>query len=533
MRRVVAGLFVTGLVLAALGSFSVNGPSVTIGGNFLRLDQFATPGTGVTQNYFVDGALGSDAASCKSSGTGACATVPGSLSKIPKVIRDLTTLTIASGNYGGFVVSGFSTDESYTTTSAGLLIQGTLANSTLASGTNSGTATGGTPGSGQTFGTLIDTGSGGWTVNDLTGRLLCTSNSNPANSCFPIESNTSTTVTIVGGNGVAGFVTPINGTTYTISDSATIINTAATLTGTPFAAAQTNRAGIIAIDNGSLGGRAGFITFKNIMVANSTGNFGVVFGGLGSYALVQMQVRPTGNSAAVSGSGAASSNPNPGAPTLLIQSSDIYLASPSTSSVVNWGSLMPLTGLGVQIRGNSTSAAQFGLLAIGPPSFSEWEITGTTNGLWLFGTGVGTSLNSGRINCSTYVSSTAFTIGNSTTVAGVAGILVQTGVGPIDHVNITVCDTGLLVDGAASAEVHGLTGSVGSQLIHVMNGGYVGVNQVNLTPASVTVGDGGPNVDLFVNLDGTVVTDAGTDLGVTQNLNKCLVSPQGSIACGR
>jgi hypothetical protein len=484
--------------------------------------------------YFVDGTLGNDANLCTSSGSGACLTIAGGLSKIPKVLRHLTTLSIAAGTYAGFVVSGFACDEGLQQSSGGLLITSTLATSTLATGSASGTATGGSAGGNQIFGTLINSGAT-WTTNDLTGRFLCTSN---ALNCVLIESNTSTTITIVGTTAI-GWVTPVGGvTTYQIMDPAAVINTPATLPPGPtnaafLNAAVSNRAGVIVLDN-TCSARSSMVTFQNLRVAPSTGG-GFEFGGSAGYALVQVQVRPTASTArGIRSASGVVSGPF-SAPNLELFATDIF-PSASSNPGIFWDSSSYMSLSGTFIRGISSGGkSQFCIDTATSINFQFDEISGCPNGIRFRGpTTSNSQVGSGRIYCGSFASTVGIAIGNTTTGAGnnTNGVAAQVGGNFIDHIDLAVCDVGVLVDGNSSAEVHGLNGTVGSTIVSAINGGYIGVNPANMTPASITSFDGG---GLFANIDnGFIMTDAGTDFGIFQGLGICAVNlGQGTRICGR
>lgn len=183
---------------------------------------------------FVD-PTGSDSNDCASTGAGACLTIQGAINKVPKILRHRATIVAATGSFAAFNVSGFTTDISTQQTTAGLLIDGTLTNSTVATGTATGTATAGSAGSTDTFGTLTDSGQT-WAVNDLRGRFLVLTGGTGIGQAKAITSNTATAITIVGLFSPA----PIAGTTYAIQDSTSLITTCGTMppsaTGTQLAA---------------------------------------------------------------------------------------------------------------------------------------------------------------------------------------------------------------------------------------------------------------------------------------------------------
>lgn len=169
--------------------------------------------------YFVD-PTGNDSNACTTSGVNACLTIQGAINKSPKQLMNRVTINVAAGNYAGFLVAGFVQDNSIQSVTGGLLIQGTLVNSTnLISGTATGIATSGTPASGSTWGTLTDA-TQNWTINDLRGRFLAITSGTGASTLLfkVISSNTATMITTIG----TGF-TPDATSHYAIQDAASII----------------------------------------------------------------------------------------------------------------------------------------------------------------------------------------------------------------------------------------------------------------------------------------------------------------------
>jgi hypothetical protein len=488
--------------------------------------------TTAAMSLFVDGTLGNDSNACTSTGAGACLTFNGALAKAPKLLRHLVTITGAAGaSYPGMLVTGFNCDLSQGATQVGLLVQGTLVASTLATGSTNGTATGGTTGTGQVLSTLTDSGAT-WTTNDLTGRMLCTSNSSPAGLCFPIESNTSTVISLVQIPGISGWVAPVGGvTTYSIVDSATVITGAANMpgTGSPFITQQLTRGGIVAMDNGCTG-RDGTITFQSIMVANTVGGRGVLLGGNGSYMLNQMQVRPTVSTSNALTGQQAFVGLGLGAPQLTIFNSDFLV--PGSGTGISWTANGFLDMWGSQVRANSTTAGQFGIISSAPLDMQGFEITGFPNGLWVQGAATGTALiAAGRINCSTYTNSLGVDVGWSTTLTSnnPNGFGPIVGMNPIDHINFTVCGIGIQVDGLCSAEIHGMSGSFGTHALNAKNGAHLGLNEVNL--GGLSIGDGGTAAQCFVSIDNALLcSTSNADFAA----NFCLAnSGTGSSACGR
>lgn len=163
---------------------------------------------------------GNDSNACTGTGTAACLTVQGAINKVPKRLTYRATITIGAGSFGNFSVSGFSTDIGIQRTTSGILIDGTLANSTgLATGTASGTATAGSAGSTNVFGTITD-GTQSWTTNNLQGRFLTVTGGTGALQVKTICSNSPTVITVCG-----NWTAPTAGSTYAIQDSTTLINT--------------------------------------------------------------------------------------------------------------------------------------------------------------------------------------------------------------------------------------------------------------------------------------------------------------------
>lgn len=184
--------------------------------------------------FYVD-PTGNDSNPCTSSGASACLTIQAAINKAPKMLRHQVTVNVAAGSYKGFYVSGFTMDPSVQQSNGGILIDGTISNSTtLATGTATGTATSGSTGSGVTFGVLNDTGQA-WTVNDLRGRFVTITAGTGAGQFFVIDTNTATSLT------VAGFFSAIDATSvYAIQDATSLITTAITGPPSPTAAGTAN-----------------------------------------------------------------------------------------------------------------------------------------------------------------------------------------------------------------------------------------------------------------------------------------------------
>jgi hypothetical protein len=200
MARLLAFLF----VLSAGFSFAQDGVTR---GDALRRREYQTY-SAVT--LFVD-PTGADTNACTASGTAACATVTGALSKLPLQVRNNVTINVAAGTYTDtFDVTGFQfVGDGLTFT-----ILGTQVNFTPATGAATGTITAfaDQPDTAASRGVLTDSGQT-WTVNNLRGRLLEITSGAASGQVRPIAENTATTVTFAG-----AFATdPAPGATYRIS----------------------------------------------------------------------------------------------------------------------------------------------------------------------------------------------------------------------------------------------------------------------------------------------------------------------------
>lgn len=175
--------------------------------------------TGALQLY-VD-PLGSDSKECTSTGTSACLTVQGAVNRCPKGLRHGCKVSVASGTFSSFIVSGFIPDFGYQTATSGVVVEGTLSNSTLATGSATGTATAVAANSTSTFSTLTDSGAN-WTTNDLQGRFLVITGGTGTGQSRVIASNTATAITIAG---TWTSTLPVAGSVYAIQDSVSDIAT--------------------------------------------------------------------------------------------------------------------------------------------------------------------------------------------------------------------------------------------------------------------------------------------------------------------
>ena len=174
--------------------------------------------TAAAVQLYVD-PTGNDSNACLATTTSACLTIQGALGKLPKNLRHKAVINVAAGSYAGFNVSGFVSDLTTQQATAGILIDGTMVNSTPSTGTATGTATAGAGGANETFGTVTDS-TQNWVTNDLRGRFIVLTGGTGVGQVKVISSNTATTITAVGLFSPA----PAGGTTYAIQDSASFIS---------------------------------------------------------------------------------------------------------------------------------------------------------------------------------------------------------------------------------------------------------------------------------------------------------------------
>jgi hypothetical protein len=200
------------LLLASTAMGQAKAPALSPTTGVTRAEAFTT----AALTLYVD-STGNDSNACTSTGTGACLTFQGAYGKVPRRIRHPVTIEGAAGTFAGLIIDNPEFDTSQT---AYLLVKGTRIAATPATGTASGTATGGTAGSGITYGTLLDSGAA-WTVNDLRGQFIRIVSGTGVGQIKVISSNTATAITITG-----TWTAPVNGSVYAIETTGT------TLTGT-------------------------------------------------------------------------------------------------------------------------------------------------------------------------------------------------------------------------------------------------------------------------------------------------------------
>lgn len=169
---------------------------------------------------YVNGASGHDT----NPGTSALpfATIQAAIDSLPKAIRHPVTINVATGNYAGFVISGFTIDPADPTVYTNLKVLGTFVTATLGTGSATGTLTGVTAGSSTTPALAVLTDSTqSWTVNALKGLTVEILTGTGAGSMFVIASNTATALTIVS----TATAPTATSATYAIRDQGTVITT--------------------------------------------------------------------------------------------------------------------------------------------------------------------------------------------------------------------------------------------------------------------------------------------------------------------
>lgn len=478
-------------------------------GNGLRIPQYRTPGTG-TQSYFVDAATGDDSFDCRSAST-PCLTLQGAINKAPKLTRDQVTVTAAAGNYAGFLLSGFTADVGIQQTTGGIVIEGTLANSTLATGTATGTATGGTAGSGSTWGTLVDAAQT-WTVNDLVGRFITTAS--PTNTTYVITANTGTTITVVGNWSVPVAAT----TTYTIQDPSTIITSARSSPASPNSASGANRAAIQVMDN-NLTYRRDAIVLRNFRLTNASG-FGVEVSDNSGIFMTAMQVRNTTGSVLM---GSLSQGTAQGR--LDIFHSDLLVSSTSQSAIAASGGSVGVTNSLLRGPGSGSGIAISLQAVVGVRTvltgITSGDIRGFANGIIMAGAGsnFGGSITSSSIACNSS-SGYALKIGDDTAGA-IATAGATASMGGVQTTALSTCGNGIYVYGPRAIDIISLSGSVATNGFFVNNGG-----RVTFTKAGVTLTSGTNEI----NFDNGAVLATFADVAA----GSCIgTEPHVSRVCGR
>lgn len=307
---------------------------------------------------------GSDSNACTSTGASACLTIQGALNKSPRFLKHRVTVNVAAGNYAGFLVSGFTVDASTQKATAGILIDGVLANVTPTTGTATGTATGGTAGSTTTFGTLVAAAQT-WTINNLRGRLVVISSGTGSGQTKVITANTATTLTIAG-----TWTAPDATSVYAIQSPSAIVTSTTALVPTPIGATAIEAAGIQIANNvmsgGGAGTASGAITIRNLGVSVGAST-GLISTGTHGVNLLQTSItsaglklqngsRMTMTTGTVVSSGVAV-NMTLGAQLLALQS---YINSSSVGLLASTGSSLASTSNQVLVAGAQSDCVAVG-----------------------------------------------------------------------------------------------------------------------------------------------------------------------------
>ena len=382
-----------------------------------------------------------------------CRTIGGALNKSPKNLRHLLTIKVAAGSYPGFIISGFRVDGATQAATAGLLIDGQLANITPTTSTATGTATAGSAGSNTTFGTLTDSGKT-WTVNDpaIVGKYVSILGGTGAGQVAVVVSNTATVLTIAG-----SWVSPVAGSTYALQASTVNITTSVPQVVKPQGGLATVPAAGVQITGNNTGGSR--ITLRNINIVPSPADRGMVIQGPGNGVdLVQVSI----STGALSGITTISTTP-------------------STLSLI--GCVVANSGTGTGLCGASGSGTINSSLFTGSTGTAclftgvgGWSITGTT---LKSATGVsaqtyaGVSLIGVRCDCASAATSTCVGVG------GHPGSFTTGSIRPAAasgfFLDVRDCTAGVVVSGAGSSFVMSTTsvisGNALSYAIHAYHGG--------------------------------------------------------------
>jgi|CXWL01.1.fsa_nt_gi hypothetical protein len=409
----------------------VSNPNVSRG-NLLRKPEYQTY---ASLALFVD-PTGNDNNACTATGTDACLTFQGAVSKVPKLVRHPVTIDSATGSYGPFLVDGFSFDAESVTAGAYLWFRGAYVAFVPATGTASGTATAGSAGTGSTFGTMSD-GIQTWTVDNLKGQILEITGGTGVGQFRVIESNTATIITIVG----TWTTSPVAGSTYAIRDWGTSITSAQVQPALPnFAGANATAiqvAGNTMIRQPGAAVLSANIYFERIKTAPGGANRGVAVAG-GTQLVAFNQCRIEGGSLpaldVTNGSSARATT-------------SYFFSSSSTINLGGGSSAGNLSGAYSfafsMVETSGASASAISLNAAGMTfALGEVKTTGATSlaGVGLSGTAQNIQFNSNRVVCAAgsttrgirYVE--AFSANSQSTFGG-------------DTVAITNCATGIEAQG--------------------------------------------------------------------------------------
>lgn len=146
--------------------------------------------TTAAMTLYVD-PTGSDSNACTASGTSACLTLAGALTRVPRFVRHNVTVNIAAGTYAeGAAVNDFTISRNVT-----LALTGVWAPATVATGAATGTVTGYTITS-STNAAVVTDSTQSWTTDDLRFKFFRITSGALSGTAYPIVRNTGTTVTV-------------------------------------------------------------------------------------------------------------------------------------------------------------------------------------------------------------------------------------------------------------------------------------------------------------------------------------------------
>lgn len=438
---------------------------------------------------------GSDTNACTQTGTQACLTIQGAFNKSPQHLYHQLTINVAAGTYAGATISGFTIDPAVQKVTAGILLDGALANVTPTTGTATGTASAGSAGSGSTFGTLTD-GTKTWTVNDaaLVGKFVIITGGTGNGQVRVVVSNTATVLTIAG-----TWTAPTGTSTYALQSPSVNITSAAAAIPAPLAGTGTVASGLQILNNST---DASMITIRNVNIAVGTSR-AVTCGQTGSVSFVQTtftQGTGAGIVATLSGSG------------------KIYM---TTSSYIGTGAGISTTSAAVSI---TTSMVSTSVSAIGLTRFSAADVSSTQ----LVGlNGVVATISSlaniatSRVDCLSAALSTALSSGQQTAAtSNQSGSIITVG----GNVGVTNCSVGLMASGLSVISIAPAAVFSGNALTYGVNavyGGHIILPTATTTITGVTAEmsvDSGAAVGTFASLTASFksLANLATGSGVTR-----------------
>jgi hypothetical protein len=460
------------LLISLLASTALAGPPLSRG-DLLKDRQYRT---NADQVLYVD-PTGNDSNACTATGTAACLTIQGALNKSPKLLRHRLTVNVAAGNYAGFIVSGFTIDPSIQKATAGILVDGALADVTPTTGTATGTASAGTAGSGSTFGTLTDAAAT-WTVNDtaIVGKFVVITGGTGSGQVRVIVSNTATELTIAG-----AWTAPTGTSTYAIQSPSVIITSVAALIPRPTGTSDMAAAGVQVADNTTGASR---VTLRNIgiTIAASTG-----VSTLGTNVeLIQIAI-----------SGGTS-----GTSLLIGAKSDVTLTTCSASSTTGPSLTIGAAGtvLGANTRFATTGATTTTVQVSGIGAqgrFSGCQFVGAV-GMAVTSGAIASTLSQGsQCDCNSAATSVCFLAGavNVSSLVTAGSLQISSAVLAV-NLGVTNCSYGLMAAGRGSLTASSTVVVSGNGLTYGANSSYGGLIVLPTATTTITGGTAEISVDL-------------------------------------